>query len=112
MIAYAFRSGQIYMGSRTQEGTISLASGHPVDLDAALCRTAFISEDRSCFLVPGLAEATDDGDAIKAIADFANKFRKSLESASERREKKPKPEAPGHVRWTYESMLLAQRGLA
>jgi hypothetical protein len=78
-VAFCFRDGVITVARRTPKGALRLACGAPSGvIMAAVQGCARLSYDGKNWLVPGIPEAADGDDAVKAASDFARRLQSSV----------------------------------
>ena len=85
---YCYRSGEIFVSPNCPQGAIVLGTGPEAVLDQAIGDLAQLKKDVCgglVFMVPGLAEATKDDDAIRIAKGFRFQVKEFLENNPERK---------------------------
>jgi hypothetical protein len=81
MIAYCFASGEILFGQRVPRGAIRIASGPAKTLRKKVSAVARHAYDKRTLLVPGVVEAPNQMQGIKALVAFKNWIKPRFEEA-------------------------------
>lgn len=84
-VAYCYRSGEILIGDLLPEGALELGRGRGRkfrDVVEVLARHAY---DGKTLLVPGIPEADNDAQALKAAEAFRDQLQKRLASRRARK---------------------------
>jgi len=77
-VAYAFRSGRIHVGKKAPKGAIPIANGTQYKLRRIIGALARHGYTRGVLLVPGVPEANNEQEAIKALGHFSKWVKGSL----------------------------------
>ncbi len=77
MYAVCDRSGRIFFGDSIPRGQKLIAKGPEKPLRKLIATHARLGPEKT-MLVPGVPEAADDKEAVKAIAKFISKINRSL----------------------------------
>jgi len=79
MIAYCYRSGQIEFhygfGRKTPEGAIWIGEGRGPQFRRKVEGRARLAYDNKTLLVPGIPEANNDAEALKALSRFVDRLK-------------------------------------
>lgn len=79
-VAYCYRSGQVMIGDRVPKGAMELCRARSPRLREAVEVVARHAYDGKTLLVPGIPEAEDDTQALRAADHFREQLLKRLAS--------------------------------
>lgn len=85
---YCYRSGEILVTPNCPQGAVALGIGPEAVIDQAIEALACIRQTVDgglVFMVPGLAEATSDDEAIRIVKGFRFQVKEFLENPPERK---------------------------
>jgi len=71
MFAYCWASGQIEIGKTIPEGALPIARGREKKLKDVISGTARLAYNNKTWLVPGIPEAKDQLEALRALQRWA-----------------------------------------